>query len=71
MKERNIRLTPRMLVLGGGFLGAHTVAALTPEQTAVVEDVLAEAREHYRANGLIADEEWAPYMAALEAADLP
>ena len=31
----------------------------------------AEAREYYRGNGLIGEEEWAPYTAALEAADLP
>jgi len=53
------------------ILNEHTVAPLSAEQDSLVEDVLAEAREYYRGNGLLADEEWAPYMAALEQADLP
>lgn len=53
------------------ILAEHRATPLTPEQNALVEDVLQEAREHYRGNGLISDEEWAPYMAALEEADLP
>jgi trimethylamine:corrinoid methyltransferase-like protein len=53
------------------ILAEHTVTRLAAEQKTVVEDVLAEAREYYRQNGLIDDEEWAPYMAAIETADLP
>lgn len=53
------------------ILAEHRATPLTAEQSAHVEDVLAEAREYYRATGLLSEEEWAPYMRALEEADLP
>ena len=53
------------------ILAQHRAAPLTTEQTALVDAVLGEAREYYRGTGLLSEEEWAPYMAALEAADLP
>ena len=50
------------------ILGEHTPVPLTQDQERNVEDVLLEAREYYRANGLLAEDEWGPYMEALESA---
>ena len=53
------------------ILATHSATPLTPQQSGLVEDVLAEAREYYRGTGLIGDDEWEPYMDAIEEADLP
>ena len=50
------------------ILGEHAPVPLTHDQERNVEDVLLEAREYYRANGLLAEDEWGPYMEALESA---
>lgn len=49
------------------ILATHKPTALSGDQEDAIAEILAEARQHYRAQGLIAEEEWGPYMDALEA----
>jgi len=51
------------------ILATHEPEPLTPEQDRAIERMLTDAREHYRAAGLIDDQEWATYMDTLESAD--
>ena len=55
----------------GDILASHRAAPLSAEQEAEVEQILSEARDYYRGNGLIAEDEWGPYERALLSADLP
>ena len=48
------------------ILAIHLRLRLTEEQEREVERMLSDARDHYRSEGLISDEEWALYMQALE-----
>jgi trimethylamine--corrinoid protein Co-methyltransferase len=50
------------------LLSTHRPEPLTDEQERAVERMLSDARDHYRKEGLITDEEWAAYEAALDAA---
>lgn len=49
------------------ILTNHQPVSLTHEQERAVERMLGDARDHYRSEGLISDEEWAAYMLTLEA----
>jgi len=49
------------------LLATHKPTPLTVEQEQAIDDILKEAREYYRTQGLISDSEWAAYMEALEA----
>jgi len=51
------------------ILATHKPKPLTPAQERSVENMLKEAREHYRKEGTISDEEWAVYMKAMESAN--
>jgi len=51
------------------ILATHKPKPLTPEEEQIVEVVLKQAKEHYRKEGLISDEEWTVYMKTLESAD--
>ena len=42
---------------------------LTDSQEQAIEDVLAEARTHYRGRGMITDAEWSDYMEELSLGD--
>ena len=53
------------------IVASHRAAPLSAGQVAEVEQILSEARDYYRGNGLIAEDEWSPYERALQAADLP
>jgi trimethylamine--corrinoid protein Co-methyltransferase len=53
------------------ILATHQPELLTPEQEQAVEGILQEAREHYRAEGQISEEEWASYMKVVESPDYP
>jgi trimethylamine--corrinoid protein Co-methyltransferase len=44
------------------ILETHEPAPLTSEEETAIEEILIEAREHYRDRGLISDEEWNEYM---------
>lgn len=44
---------------------------LTDEQEKAIEDILQKAREYYRANGTITDEEWAIYQEDLNSPNYP
>ena len=48
------------------ILANHQPLPLTDEQERAVERMLGDAREHYRSEGLISDEEWALYMQTLD-----
>ena len=47
------------------ILATHEPRPLSPEQEQVIDDVLREARDHYRARGMISDEEWAEAQSAV------
>jgi trimethylamine--corrinoid protein Co-methyltransferase len=47
------------------ILATHSPTPFTSKQEQSIEDILKEAREYYRKNGLISDEEWSDYMKAL------
>jgi trimethylamine--corrinoid protein Co-methyltransferase len=49
------------------ILATHQPEPLTNEQERAVERMLGDARDHYRAEGMISDEQWATYMETLEA----
>jgi len=51
------------------ILATHKPKPLTPGEEQIVEDVLKQAREYYKKEGLISDEEWTVYMKTLESAD--
>ena len=51
------------------ILANHKPMPLTPEQEAGIEQVLKEAREYYRARGMISDEDWSEYKSVIEFAD--
>jgi trimethylamine--corrinoid protein Co-methyltransferase len=48
------------------ILATHQPLPLTDEQERAVEKMLGDARDHYRSEGLISDEEWAVYMQTLD-----
>ena len=43
------------------ILETHTPTPLTSEQETAIQDILNEARNYYRKNGFISDEEWTDY----------
>ena len=49
------------------ILAKHQPLPLTDEQERAVEKMLDDARDHYRSERLISDDEWDLYMRALEA----
>ena len=51
------------------ILATHEPEPLSVEHERAVERMLSDAREHYRATGVIDDKEWATYMDTLEKAD--
>jgi trimethylamine--corrinoid protein Co-methyltransferase len=51
------------------ILATHTPAPLTLEQDQAIEGILTEAREHYRKEGLVSDQEWSDYMKVLSSAN--
>jgi trimethylamine:corrinoid methyltransferase-like protein len=53
------------------ILATHRPEPLTPEQEKAVEAILQEAREHYRKQGQISEEEWASYMETVASPDYP
>ncbi len=48
------------------ILTNHKPEPLSAEQERSVQRMLTDAREHYRKEGMISDEEWAAYEVALE-----
>jgi trimethylamine--corrinoid protein Co-methyltransferase len=44
------------------ILATHKPRPLTPEQEQAIEDILNEARDYYRQEGMISDAEWATYQ---------
>ncbi len=48
------------------ILATHRPEPLGPEQEQAVADILAEARQYYRNQGLITEEAWSSYMEVLE-----
>lgn len=52
------------------IVAEHKPLPLTAEQNGAINEILKEAREYYRATGEIRADEWATYVAALEAAEL-
>ena len=51
------------------ILATHKPKPLTAREEQIVEDVLKQAREYYKKEGLISDEEWTVYMKTLESVD--
>jgi trimethylamine--corrinoid protein Co-methyltransferase len=47
------------------ILATHEPRPLRPEQEQAIDDVLREARDHYRTRGMISDEEWAEVQSAV------
>jgi trimethylamine--corrinoid protein Co-methyltransferase len=52
------------------IVAEHKPLPLTAEQNGAINEILKEAREYYGATGEIRADEWATYVAALEAAEL-
>ena len=48
------------------ILATHKPEPLTNQQERAIERMLTDARDHYRSNGMINDDEWATYMQTLE-----
>lgn len=53
------------------ILTSHQPAPLSPEQETAVESILNEARQWYRENEMISDEEWEVYQEDLNSPDYP
>ncbi|MBW2366623.1 MAG: trimethylamine methyltransferase family protein [Deltaproteobacteria bacterium] len=53
------------------ILSSQKPTPLEPGQEQAVEDILKEARAHYRKKGLISDEEWKDYQQDLNSPDYP
>jgi trimethylamine--corrinoid protein Co-methyltransferase len=53
------------------IVATHKPKPLTPQQEQAIEDVLKEAREYYRKNNLISDEEWKEYLIQIESPTYP
>jgi trimethylamine--corrinoid protein Co-methyltransferase len=53
------------------ILATHKPKPLAPEHEQAVEDALKDAREYYKKEGAISDEEWAIYMRSLGSPDYP
>lgn len=53
------------------LLSASKPKRLTDEQEQKVEEIMKEAREYYRKNGLVSDSEWKGYREVIESADYP
>ncbi|MBM3499648.1 MAG: hypothetical protein FJX74_13390 [Armatimonadetes bacterium] len=53
------------------IVAEHRPKALSADEEGIIEDVLREAREHCREQGLISDSEWSAYQEALEQAGRP
>lgn len=53
------------------ILATHKPNLLTPQQEQTVEDILKEARNYYRKNGMISDEEWKAYQEDLNSPHYP
>jgi trimethylamine--corrinoid protein Co-methyltransferase len=51
------------------ILASHKPLPLSASEDQALEDILGEARNHYRSKGMISDEEWAAYMKELESTD--
>jgi trimethylamine--corrinoid protein Co-methyltransferase len=51
------------------ILATHKPLPLTAEEDQAVEDVLVEARDYYRKNNTISDEEWSVYMEELDSTE--
>ena len=51
------------------ILANHKPLPLSDSEDQALEDILVEARNHYRAKGMISDDEWAAYMTELESTD--
>ena len=51
------------------ILASHKPLPLSAGEDQALEDILVEARNHYRAKGMISDDEWALYMTELESTD--
>jgi trimethylamine--corrinoid protein Co-methyltransferase len=49
-----------------GMLATHKPKPLAAAEEQMLEDVLADARTHYRKQGLISDEQWPNYIATVE-----
>jgi trimethylamine--corrinoid protein Co-methyltransferase len=71
VKSGKVGLVSRARARVDAILGEHKPDPLTANQQKLIDDILQEAREYYRANGLLAEDEWAPYVAAVESATLP
>lgn len=53
------------------ILATHKVTPLPDNQEQAIEDILRDARQHYRKKGLISDEEWHLYQEDLSSSDYP
>lgn len=53
------------------ILAEHTVCELPAEKEKMIEDILWEARDFYRKNGSISDEEWDVYMRQIHSPNYP
>ncbi len=53
------------------ILSTYTVQMLPPEQEQAIEDILKDARNHYRKSGMISDDEWRIYQEDLSSPDYP
>ena len=53
------------------ILTTHEPKPLTSSETEAIGDILGEAREYYRKQGMISDDEWRVYMRALASPDYP
>jgi trimethylamine--corrinoid protein Co-methyltransferase len=51
------------------ILASHKPLPLSASEDQALEDILVEARNHYRAKEMISDDEWALYMTELESID--
>lgn len=51
------------------ILANHKPLPLSDAEDKALEDILVEARNHYRSRGMISDDEWAAYMKELESTD--
>jgi trimethylamine---corrinoid protein Co-methyltransferase len=53
------------------ILATHQPVPLPPEQEQAIEDILNDAREYYRKQGMISDGEWEDYQQDLSSPDYP
>ena len=53
------------------IISTHKTEMVSPQQEQAIEDILKDARDHYRKQGLISDADWKVYQEDLASPNYP